>query len=1016
MHAPKVSVIMPVYNSEKWLGRSLGSLAAQTFTDFEAIVVDDRSTDGSLSLINEYASRDECFKPIALSKNGGAGNARNIGIESAKGEYLAFLDADDAYAPDFLERLYKKAVDTGADIIKGSCLDVFRNGIDDKSGLIKMRYQNNSFVEGVKNGKRLFLIFDERHFSAIYRRRFIIDNNLRYGRTAVGEDSTFLLKAGTAADSVAYDHDAIYYYYYNESSLSHSCSNKRLDGIIDSFREQIDFIENAGIDRADAVPYTKRRLKSRLKVHSVLRLLENREADAEQYKKGLYEVVSGCSFAYELGESDYAIDVFFRSGGKENITLSESFVLDLYDRERHFEDLNRLVKHLAGSPFRSKNGMSYLANRITYLYSNLSLTAARSLQEHKAVITSAMHEALKELNTPELLSQMDICTRALVEYGTIIGLTVDEEAKITAKTTLEFLTNAVNMLAAHKNAASEYVAYAENLSEKLMRVVVSNSKTKIEGAEMIKSKTIEITDMLNTLKKSRQKRGGESMTQPKISVIIPVYNAEAHIVACLDSILAQTFSDIEVIAVDDCSTDASAEILAEYQNKDGRLRVLRTEANSGQGTARNIGIENAEGDYLSFVDADDLIAPDFLERLYGTAIETGADIIKGLAHMVKAGDSVVDKDAYSIRPINSIIKSIPKRERGKHFCFSYEHWSAIYKRNFIIQNGIRYGTSRISQDTTFLIRAAAYVPKIELNEEAVYYYMQREGSTIHKYDLKRFYDSLDALSEQIDFINAKEVRTCYGHLLSEIRNALGAHSYLCTRISKAESDAYLKRVYSVVSRSIYIDKLSNDDFAVGAFIRSGGVENISVGGRVIGIDDNTEWNMGAIERFVGYINHNPEKYREGLQYLETAISDMYYYAFGLSYEDIDERYRALSEKLRSILLGLEGKNEPPYIYCLKEYGVDIFPHNTLTVERRKNHVAALIEQVHRINAFLEEYGPQHVYITCAKHLRDKAFKFVGALLTETTAERAELLVKLAEETKKLSDIEKVAQELNEKNE
>ena len=116
------------------------------------------------------------------------------------------------------------------------------------------------------------------------------------------------------------------------------------------------------------------------------------------------------------------------------------------------------------------------------------------------------------------------------------------------------------------------------------------------------------------------------MKQPKISVIIPVYNSQAYLRECLDSVVNQTMEDIEIICVDDGSTDASARLLRSFQDEDMRLRVLLRE-HCGAGPARNAGIEAAEGRYIKFLDSDDIFAPQALACLYETAEKYAAELV-----------------------------------------------------------------------------------------------------------------------------------------------------------------------------------------------------------------------------------------------------------------------------------------------------------------------------------------------------------------------------------------------------
>ena len=116
----------------------------------------------------------------------------------------------------------------------------------------------------------------------------------------------------------------------------------------------------------------------------------------------------------------------------------------------------------------------------------------------------------------------------------------------------------------------------------------------------------------------------------KVSVIIPVYNVELYLRECLDSIVNQTLKEIEIICIDDCSTDNSYSILEEYSKKDVRFRILKNISNIGSGPTRNIGIREAKGQYISFIDSDDYISNNYLNDLYNTAIKYNSDIVNTL--------------------------------------------------------------------------------------------------------------------------------------------------------------------------------------------------------------------------------------------------------------------------------------------------------------------------------------------------------------------------------------------------
>ena len=120
-------------------------------------------------------------------------------------------------------------------------------------------------------------------------------------------------------------------------------------------------------------------------------------------------------------------------------------------------------------------------------------------------------------------------------------------------------------------------------------------------------------------------RGGK---QVKISIIVPVYNVEGYLPACLESILAQTFSDFEVILINDGSADRSAKICREFAQKDERIRLV-TQENKGQALARNLGLDYAQGEYITFIDADDRVASHYLAALYEAALAQDAEVVVG---------------------------------------------------------------------------------------------------------------------------------------------------------------------------------------------------------------------------------------------------------------------------------------------------------------------------------------------------------------------------------------------------
>ena len=176
------------------------------------------------------------------------------------------------------------------------------------------------------------------------------------------------------------------------------------------------------------------------------------------------------------------------------------------------------------------------------------------------------------------------------------------------------------------------------------------------------------------------------MNNIKVSIIVPVYNVEQYLKQCLDSIINQTLEEIEIICVDDGSTDNSGKICDEYSLKDKRINVIHKE-NTGYGKAMNIGFDNAKGKYIGIVEPDDYVLSNMYEILYNKAIETDVDFIKADFYRFVFNDFFYNKIDKSDRYYNEVINP---QENLKVFDFTMNTWSGIYKKDFIEKYHIRH--------------------------------------------------------------------------------------------------------------------------------------------------------------------------------------------------------------------------------------------------------------------------------------------------------------------------------------
>ena len=215
------------------------------------------------------------------------------------------------------------------------------------------------------------------------------------------------------------------------------------------------------------------------------------------------------------------------------------------------------------------------------------------------------------------------------------------------------------------------------------------------------------------------------MSQPVISVILPVYNVEPYLRESLDSDLAQTFSDWEVICIDDGSTDGCGVILEEYARRDGRIRVLR-QPNAGQSSARNAGLNAAVGDYVAFLDADDRFAPDFCESLLNEARDTDADMTTCFFRLF--GDASVWRVP---RPLDEArVLERDADQIGLYARLGTYVWTTLWRRDFLENNRLRFLADAIPyEDTPFTFLGAARAKRICVVGRALYDYRIRTDSS-----------------------------------------------------------------------------------------------------------------------------------------------------------------------------------------------------------------------------------------------------------------------------------------------
>lgn len=264
----------------------------------------------------------------------------------------------------------------------------------------------------------------------------------------------------------------------------------------------------------------------------------------------------------------------------------------------------------------------------------------------------------------------------------------------------------------------------------------------------------------------------------KVSVVTTAYNIEAYVEKCLESLLAQTHEDIEIIVVNDCSTDKTMDIVGKFT--DERIKVVNHSQNMGAGWARRTGIGAATGDYVITVDGDDWLAPDFIEALAKNAEETDADIVSG-------GITYVWSDTYE-----EVKRFLPHVSEGMQKFRDYGDKKIVFLNNKLVRRSmydtVPYSTRRYCEDTPVILPLLYLANKVSYVDVQGYYYLQHDKSLCRR--VNAFEEALfKALCSQ-------EMQAFFGDKGEEYQGLISVPEYIgWLRTIKATMTPQLAQVY-----------------------------------------------------------------------------------------------------------------------------------------------------------------------------------------------------------------------------
>lgn len=857
----KVSVIIPVYNVEKYLRECLDSVVNQTLRDIEIICINDGSPDNSLAILQEYAKRDSRFV-IVDQENQGVGRSRNTGIRKARGEFVCFMDPDDWYPePDILETLYSTAKRERVCICGGSLEE------HKPDGTVVRDFNPNASNWGGKFSRDEMMRFHDYQYDwgyqrFVFSRKFLVENDIFFPPYIRFQDPPFFVKAMVLAEKF-YALRKITYAYrvaYKEPVFSNP---RKLSDMFSGIADVVNLAQTYGLEKLTerlfnqnyqstwALPQILETAEKSLEVATKIKRtfdlfpeelrwtanalwwnFDKRSPivsvvvpvyNAEKYLRRCLDSLCGqtlrnieivcvndgstdssLQILQEYAGSDSRVKIFSQKNGGEgaakNAGISHSTgkyvaILDPddYVDSDFYEKLARVALKngtvvTKGESKIEKDGEvsapSYDLNAFILENTGKLPLFSRFYYQHctavyvrefltKNKITFGLASVGADL---EFLLKLGMRTESISIVPGAFHYYVQSSEGVSRiyndsyfNANLAYTNSCVDLLNTRNKFDSGYYIYLKGRLTQLLDVVLPQFVQRESDFSAIKSFLEEATKIVNKIRDLKKlinlfpagdssnafaflSFGAEEVMarmalsrettfkseKPFVSVVVPVYNTGKYLRECLDSICGQTLRNIEIICVNDGSTDGSLSILEEYVARDPRVRVFSQE-NFGQGHARNVGLDLARGEYVYFMDSDDCLPLAALQKEYACAKAAELDML------LFEGESRYETEELAARfPAYKELYlrkgNYPGVLSGKRAAVLLKKNRAAFvqpccffsKREFLAQNKLRFPEGYIYEDNLFFFALLKAAERVSVVHEKLFVRRVREGSTMTK--------------------------------------------------------------------------------------------------------------------------------------------------------------------------------------------------------------------------------------------------------------------------------------------
>lgn len=835
MKNPKVSILVPICNVERYLRECLDSLVNQTLREIEIICINDGSTDSSLSIIREYERRDE--RIVVIDKpNSGYGDSMNKGLKLARGEYIGIVESDDFASLNMFETLYNEAVQNDLDVVRSNYYAHRTEEGLSCDYLVENLAACGSYdrVFHPIDNPRVFMC-QPAIWTSIYKRTMLNKEEVRFLPTpgASFQDTAFYFKAFYAAGRVKLLKDGYLHYRIDNANSSVKNQNK-LFCVCDEYAEVWGYAKR-DFDKFQTLKHWIPRQQYEGYLWNLNRLAPELQQRfypryVEEFSKirlaGLidsdrFESRTLARLNKMLDEPEaYFLEQYGPSKPRRSVLVccnvlsiadAKSSVRALLDKLSNEDEVFVVSPDSESIVFELKNefeGMGRLRSDADILQHRLlgHCDAGACRAENISIValaaTDANFDDLAAAADGENAYSADGKNYALrnVELrvegsSALVTAALRAISKLDLNHIKRFPDNWASLLCSP--CAPEDGAFDIAIDDaKEMACCFFGMSEPYEKARLLYGQLLPVWSSVRNRYSAldwdqacRLREQYHSMASvdalftphacsdnsPFLSVVVPVYNVSKYLEKCLDSVLQQSFNDFEVLLVNDGSTDDSLDLLEEVASRDSRVRVL-SQFNCGAGSARNRGIELARGKRIIFIDPDDIFATDHVfSELIDAMDRSGALICGGSLSLLKPSGKIKSEFSFD----ESFYHVSCEREVPLEQIWTDYGWIRfMYDSSLFVDGKVRFPQLNWYEDPVFFLRAVEKAGGCRVVPVDVYHY--RVGYKETEWTVARVRDMLWGMGHNLAVADKLKMHELYVTI---------AH-----RFNRDYSDAILKQI------------------------------------------------------------------------------------------------------------------------------------------------------------------------------------------------------------------------------